>query len=80
MCPSRITSTVVLTHSSVPFFYEPNFDAVIKPLPAALRIQDGQSKTEGASKVNKTYDSVVYGDFLVGKVVGNFDKSAGKYN
>ncbi|TFK74880.1 Clavaminate synthase-like protein [Pluteus cervinus] len=51
----------------VPFFFEPNFNAHVKPLPAALRLQDGSAKQQLKS-------SVVYGEFLVNKVGGNFDR------
>lgn len=51
----------------IPFFFEPNFDALVKPLAAVLRMQDGQ----GGDTVQKK--PVVYGDFLVGKVGSNFD-------
>lgn len=60
---------------SIPFFFEPNFDALIKPLPAALRLQDGGPK---AKKQEKTYDPVVYGQFLLGKVSNNFDVNGAK--
>jgi len=49
---------------SIPFFFEPNFDAEIKPLPAALRLQRNE-----APELRRP---VVYGDFLLGKVSGNF--------
>lgn len=73
---------------SLPFFSEPNWDALIevssfdvttvsnlklkvyliKPLPAALRLQ---SQLEGSPLSNRR-KPVVYGDFLIGKVSGNF--------
>ncbi|KAK4685402.1 hypothetical protein P7C73_g4748, partial [Tremellales sp. Uapishka_1] len=51
---------------SIPFFFEPNFDARVKVLEAAKRRArtEGREITEGKE--------VVYGDFLVGKVSGNF--------
>lgn len=48
---------------SIPFFYEPNFDALIKPLPCALAHQ-----TEG----DEQKEPMVYGDFLTSKVSRNF--------
>jgi isopenicillin N synthase-like dioxygenase len=46
---------------SVPFFFEPNFDAVVRPLKACVE------------RTGKTlYDEVIYGDHLVGKIKGNF--------
>ena len=57
---------------SVPFFFEPNFDATIEPLPAALRIQEGgptKGKTNGDAK---QYPPIVYGEFLKRKVGNNF--------
>jgi len=52
---------------SLPFFYEPAFDAVVAPLDAARRKQEEEGCTVG-----KRYDEVVYGEFLVRKVGGNF--------
>jgi len=56
---------------SVPFFFEPNFDSVVKPLAAAKRIQGAEGSAVSEKK------PVVYGEFLLGKVGGNF--AGGKY-
>ncbi|KAJ6559202.1 hypothetical protein DFH09DRAFT_1162212 [Mycena vulgaris] len=56
---------------SVPFFFEPNFTADVKPLAAAKRIQGGT----GADK-----QPVVYGEFLMAKVGNNFAGGKGKYD
>lgn len=53
-----------MSTSSIPFFFEPNFDAHVKPLAAALRIQDEREAMKAP---------VVYGDFLLRKVSNNFD-------
>ena len=55
----------------IPFFFEPNFDAVVEPLPAALRIQEGTPVKKNAG-ANKRYEPVVYGEFLKRKVGNNF--------
>jgi isopenicillin N synthase-like dioxygenase len=47
----------------VPFFFEPNFDAVIKPLESCLERDHGEKKV---------VEQVVYGEYLVNKVAGNF--------
>lgn len=52
------TSTLI----RVPFFFEPNWNAEIRPLEAALRIQ------EDADELLSKKNSVVYGDFLTKKV------------
>ncbi|TDL22212.1 Clavaminate synthase-like protein [Rickenella mellea] len=72
---------------SIPFFFEPNFDALVKPLAAALRLQDcAGNLTNGAKDHSEEtthatkYKPAVYGDFLVGKVGGNFATSKGKYD
>ncbi|KAJ3526073.1 hypothetical protein NM688_g8305 [Phlebia brevispora] len=76
---------------SIPFFFEPNFDAVVQPLPAALRLQDGDSKVfddyglwhhdEEHKLAEKRYHPIVYGEFLKKKVGGNFAGSGGgKYS
>ncbi|THH27988.1 hypothetical protein EUX98_g6201 [Antrodiella citrinella] len=59
---------------SIPFFFEPNFDALIEPLPAASRLLDG-TPDKGRMQVTrgKKYDPVVYGEFLTKKVGNNFD-------
>jgi len=49
---------------SIPFFFEPNFNAHIKPLAAAMRIQ---------GDLQEVKTPVVYGDFLIKKVSNNFD-------
>jgi len=58
---------------SVPFFFEPNFNAHVKPLAAAKRIQ-------GTSGSVPEKQPVVYGEFLMGKVAGNFAGGKGKYD
>lgn len=50
---------------SIPFFYEPNFDAVIKPLDKCVAITGGTPK----------YEEKVYGDHLISKVSSNFYKA-----
>ncbi|KAI5784670.1 hypothetical protein EDC01DRAFT_608466, partial [Geopyxis carbonaria] len=47
---------------SVPFFYEPDFEAVVKPLGRCVEATGGVER----------YGSVVYGEHLLGKVGGNF--------
>jgi isopenicillin N synthase-like dioxygenase len=47
---------------SVPFFYEPNWDAVVNPLERCVEMTGGISK----------YAGKVYGEHLVEKVNGNF--------
>ncbi|KAI9443220.1 Clavaminate synthase-like protein [Lactarius indigo] len=68
----------------IPFFFEPNFNAKVAPLGAALRIQEDLSLTSDKYHVErtrkKTYEPTVYGDFLLKKVHGNFATGQGKYN
>ncbi|KAG9227566.1 hypothetical protein CCMSSC00406_0000788 [Pleurotus cornucopiae] len=56
---------------SIPFFFEPNFDANISPLAAAARIKSAQPSTVPNGET-KEYKPVVYGKFLLGKVTNNF--------
>lgn len=63
---------------SIPFFFEPNFDAHIKPLDAARRIQAGDTSRETIAGVNRS--PVVYGDFLLKKVGNNFASGEGRYD
>ncbi|EGN98401.1 hypothetical protein SERLA73DRAFT_56529 [Serpula lacrymans var. lacrymans S7.3] len=64
----------------IPFFFEPNFNANVEPLAAALRIQQREAnQPTGASSSNdKTYRSVIYGEFLMNKVGNNFSVEGGK--
>jgi isopenicillin N synthase-like dioxygenase len=48
---------------SVPFFYEPNFDAKIAPIPKCLDETGGHAK----------HAPVIYGEHLLSKVSNNFD-------
>lgn len=73
-------SSLFAHRNSIPFFFEPNFDAVIKPLAAALRLQEGTPKKKGQSEDDNRYEPVVYGNFLLGKVTNNFDSGKGKYD
>lgn len=76
---------------SIPFFFEPNWDAIVRPLPAALRILDAaQTSSSGEASLDvdgvpikkprkgKVYQEVKYGDFLLKKVTNNF-AGGGKY-
>lgn len=69
---------------SIPFFFEPNFNARVAPLGAALRIQEDLNLTSDKCHVErmhkKTYEPTVYGDFLLKKVDSNFAAGQGKYN
>jgi isopenicillin N synthase-like dioxygenase len=47
---------------SVPFFYEPNWDAVVKPLEKCVEITGGKA----------LYKETLYGEHLTSKVAGNF--------
>jgi hypothetical protein len=63
-------------HSSVPFFFEPNFDALVKPLAAIAR-----EKSKEGQDPNTTRKPIVYGDFLVNKVGNNFAvEGKGRYD
>jgi isopenicillin N synthase-like dioxygenase len=47
---------------SVPFFFEPDFDAVVKPLKTCVERTGGKEK----------FGSVTYGEHLLAKIRGNF--------
>ena len=66
--------------SSIPFFFEPNFDARIEPLPTARRMQEEDRALRKLRGPEKTYEPVVYGDFLLRKVGSNFDTGKGRYD
>ncbi|KAI8926858.1 hypothetical protein BC831DRAFT_454729 [Entophlyctis helioformis] len=60
----RVVHTKSSFRVSVPFFFEPNFDATIAPLPQCIAATGKQS-----------YHPVMYGDHLLSKVTNNFDVS-----
>jgi isopenicillin N synthase-like dioxygenase len=64
---------------SVPFFFEPNFDAKVMPLAAACRLQEKPPNTKSHDTL-KSYSPVVYGEFLMKKVGSNFVDGKGKYD
>ncbi|KAJ2998588.1 hypothetical protein HDV02_004403 [Globomyces sp. JEL0801] len=53
---------------SVPFFFEPNFDAIIQPLDVCVQ----------ASGKAPAYKPIMYGDHLLSKVTNNFDVGENK--
>jgi len=57
----RVINTMKNYRVSVPFFFEPNFDATVAPLPSCCS-PDNPPK----------YPSVMYGDHLLSKVNSNF--------
>jgi hypothetical protein len=79
-----LQSNIFTDHASIPFFFEPNFDAEVAPLEAARRIQKDFSLLGGEHYTSKQvpekkYEPVIYGDFLRGKVSNNFD-GGDRYN
>jgi isopenicillin N synthase-like dioxygenase len=58
----------------LPFFFEPAFNAEVKPLEAAKRKIREESWIMGNH--GKNYSQVRYGEFLLRKVGGNFIKPA----
>ncbi|GJJ15759.1 hypothetical protein Clacol_010037 [Clathrus columnatus] len=75
---------ILVLRCRIPFFFEPNFDAFIDPLPSAIALARHIIKpTEsvgGGKRSGKTYKPVMYGEFLMKKVGNNFSSSgSGKY-
>jgi len=72
-----------LASSRIPFFFEPNFDALVKSLDAAVRMQaedtDFLHPSEGTT-VKPNYEPVQYGEFLKKKVGNNFNTGKSKYD
>jgi isopenicillin N synthase-like dioxygenase len=74
-------TTRLKTCYRIPFFYEPNFSALVKPLRAALSLQENKPAPKGKDEGDKNiYRSVAYGEFLLKKVGNNFDTGRGKYD
>ena len=70
-----------MTDASIPFFFEPNFDAKVAPLEAARRIPEDTEKRRSSTQAQKNiYEPVVYGDFLRKKVRNNFVRDGGEHN
>ncbi len=64
----------------IPFFFEANFDALVEPLRAARRIQDEDRANRQDKEPLKVYEPVMYGDFLLKKLAGNYATSGqGRY-
>ncbi|CAM6094241.1 unnamed protein product [Calypogeia fissa] len=58
----RVLNNESMYRVSVPFFYEPNFEAVVEPLQTCVKRTGGKS----------LYDPVVYGEHVTRKVLTNF--------
>jgi len=64
----------------IPFFFEPNFSTVVRPLPAINRLKEVK---DAAHESDAKYADVVYGEFLLKKVGSNFSEDTpgkGKYD
>ncbi|KAJ3092141.1 hypothetical protein HK102_010421 [Quaeritorhiza haematococci] len=87
----RVIHTKSSYRVSIPFFYEPSFDAVIEPLDVCIKECAERQKKEASQQASshqaedglyhvvdvKRYKPVVYGEHLVSKVSSNFDISDG---
>jgi isopenicillin N synthase-like dioxygenase len=51
--------------TSIPFFFEPNFDAIIETLPLPAHLFENKKKPE-------PFAPIKYGDHITKKVLGNF--------
>ncbi|KXN88170.1 hypothetical protein AN958_07629 [Leucoagaricus sp. SymC.cos] len=60
----------------IPFFFEPNFNALVKPLDAAFRIRQAQEK----SQREPLRQPIIFGEFLKRKVGNNFSTSRDRYS
>jgi isopenicillin N synthase-like dioxygenase len=60
----------------IPFFFEPNFNALVKPLDAVRRTRQAQAEHER----EPLRDPIVYGEFLKKKVGTNFTTSRDRYS
>ncbi len=62
-------------HLRIPFFFEPNFDAVVKPFKSVARLRAKEGLV-----LEQDRKLLVYGDFLIRKVGNNFEKEGkGRY-
>jgi isopenicillin N synthase-like dioxygenase len=68
--PHRVVHKGDKARISIPFFFEPNFDAVIEPLPLCENLF--------ADKTPMTFEPRMYGDHVTTKVLGNFTFSNDK--
>ncbi|KAJ1555169.1 hypothetical protein HK096_007884 [Nowakowskiella sp. JEL0078] len=65
----RVIHTKSNYRVSLPFFFEPNFDAIIEPLEVCI----AKESENDSNLQKKKYRPVVFGDHIVGKVASNFD-------
>ena len=70
--------THILTSCSIPFFFEPNYDALVEPLAAISRSEE--YATLGNDPTADKYKPTIYGQFLMKKVGNNFAEGKGKYD
>ena len=63
---------------SVPFFYEPNFECVVAPLPQFCGGGKGEEKDGAAAEDGALtkFEPIMYGEHLTNKVYSNFIEGA----
>ena len=63
--PHRVRNTSGRSRLSLPLFFDPDFDAQVRPLPARVAIDDDASRWDGRSV--HVFDGT-YGEYLEGKI------------
>jgi isopenicillin N synthase-like dioxygenase len=64
--PHRVLNVSGRNRLSFPFFFDPNFNAEVKPLPLDTRVDDDRDKRWDRASVHDFRGT--YGDYLLGKV------------
>jgi isopenicillin N synthase-like dioxygenase len=67
---------------SIPFFFEANFDADVRPIQSVLDLirKEHNATDADIEALKKKHPSQIYGEFLLKKVAGNFTVGKGKYD
>lgn len=61
-------TSVLFRDGSVPFFFEPNLDAIVRPMPAAVRLQE----KVGVKVDDRAYPPISYEQYIRAKVGSNY--------
>ena len=80
--PSDGTQTYFAS-ARIPFFFNPNFGALVKPLDAALRTQSRDpnfSRPDGETIAKPDYEPIQYAEFLKKKAANNFVTGKSRYD
>lgn len=73
--PHRVRNESDRGRLSFPFFFDPNFDAEVKPIDPVLRVADDKEERWDRSSIHEFHGT--YGEYLLGKVAKVFPELGG---